>query len=69
MYGYQTNRVKIPNTNHRERFWYIKTVGCEIDATMAQKDIQKIKACYDNGITFWRDADAIAVYNGSNDIL
>lgn len=69
MYGYQTNRVKVPNTNHRSRFWYTKTVGCEIDGAMAQKDIQKIKACYDNGITFWRDAADIAIYNTANTIL
>lgn len=69
MYGYQTNRVKVPNKNHRSRFWYTKTVGCEIDGAMAQRDMQKIKACYDNGITFWRKADDIAIYNTANAIL
>lgn len=69
MYGYKTNRVKVPNTNHRSRFWFTKTIGCELDGAMSQKDMQKIKACYDNGITFWRDAADIAIYNTPNTIL
>jgi hypothetical protein len=62
MYGYQTNRVKIPNSNHTKLYWYTKTVGCEIDGAIPNEDIQVIKACYDNGITFWRNGEDIGRY-------
>lgn len=61
-YGYQTNRVKIPNSNHTKLYWYTKTVGCEIDGAIPNEDIQIIKACYDNGITFWRNGEDIGRY-------
>ena len=62
MFGYQTNRVKIPNTNHRQNYWYTKTVGIDIDGKIPQKDMHIIKNAYNNGITFWRDADLIGSY-------
>jgi hypothetical protein len=66
MYGYQTNLVKVPYTNHRERYWYTKTVGCDVAGAIPNEDIQQIKACYDNGITFWREADDIGNYSDEN---
>lgn len=69
IYGYQTNRVKIPNSDHRHRYWYTKTIGCEIDGAIPNTDIQLIKACYDNGITFWRDPDEIGHYTDDKDNL
>lgn len=62
MYGYQTNRVKVPNKNHRSSYWYTKTVGCEIDGPIPNADLQIIKSCYDNGITFWRRPNEIGRY-------
>lgn len=62
MYGYQTNRVKVPNYNHRERYWYTKTVGCELDGAIPNSDIELIKGCYNNGITFWVNPNEIGKY-------
>jgi len=69
MYGYQTNRVKTPNKNHRSRYWYTKTVGCDIAGAIPNEDMQMIKACYDNGITFWRDPDGVGNYTDGADNL
>ena len=69
MFGYKTNRVKVPNKNHRKRFWYTKTVDCEIDGKIPQKDLEKIKNCYNNGITFWRNASEIGEFNLDNPIV
>lgn len=66
MYGYQTNRVKAPNKNHRSRYWYTKTVGCDIAGSIPNSDMQTIKACYDNGITFWRNASEVGEYTEAN---
>lgn len=68
-FGYQTNRVKAPNKNHRERFWYTKTIDCSVDGSMPQKDIRKINSIYDNGITFWRSENDIGQYDGGNAIV
>lgn len=69
MFGYKTNRVKIPNTNHRKRFWYTKTIDCEIDGRIPQKDLQKIKDCYNNGITFWKNGSEIGEFNLDNPVV
>jgi len=69
LYGYKTNRVKIPNKNHRQRWWYTKTINVNIDGNIPQNDMQRIKNCYDNGITFWRNASEIENYSLSNNII
>ena len=69
MFGYKVNRVKVPNKAHRSRYWYTKTIDINIDGAIPQNDLQKIKNCYDNGITFWRSAAEIQNYSLSNDIV
>lgn len=69
MYGYQTNRVKIPNTNHRQRWWYTKCLNVNLTGNIPQNDLEKIKQCYDNGITFWRNASEIENYSLDNGIV
>ena len=68
MFGYKVNRVKVPNKAHRSRWWYTKTIDVNIDGAIPNKDIQVIKNCYNNGITFWRNADEIQNYALSNAI-
>ncbi len=67
MYGYKTNRVGIPSFAHRENYWYIKTIDVNIDADLPMEDLQKIKACYNNGITFWDNPSNIGNYSVSNE--
>ena len=62
MFGYKVNRVKIPNKCHRSRFWYTKTIDVNIDGAIPNRDMQIIKNCYNNGITFWRNATEIQNY-------
>jgi len=51
--GYTIKRVKLPNLKSRTRFNYIKTAGANIVGSFDQNDLTKIKAIFDNGITFW----------------
>lgn len=67
MYGYKTNRVKIPETNHRKHYWYTKTINANIDGLLPQSDLQKIKECYNRGITFWRSTATIQDYSVASD--
>ena len=69
MFGYKTNRVKIPETNHRENWWFTKTIDVNIKAQIPISDLSKIKACYNNGVTFWRNATNIKNYALSNNII
>lgn len=69
LFGYQTNMVKTPNYNHRERWWYTKTIDALITGDIPNKDGLKIKSIYNNGITFWKNASDIGNYSLSNNII
>lgn len=69
MFGYKTNRVKVPYKNHRSRWWYTKTIDVNIDGKLPQNDLHKIKECYNNGITFWKNPAEIQNYSLSNGIV
>ena len=69
MFGYKVNKIKIPNKAHRSRYWYTKTIDINIDGSIPQNDMQKIKNAYNNGITFWRNASEMSNYELSNDIV
>ncbi len=69
MYGYATNLVKRPYKNHRESYWYIKTIGVNVDGAIPNTDLNIIKNCYNNGITFWRHTAIVGDYTQSNNIV
>lgn len=69
LYGYKTNRVKIPNRNVRENWTYCKTIGCHVSGGLCTDDLRKIQSIYDNGITFWKNGDSIGSYGLSNNCL
>lgn len=55
-YGYSTKRLKVPNIHVRKYWTYVKTVGCEVDATtdgVPQSERDIIEAIFNKGITFW----------------
>ena len=68
MFGYKCNRVKVPLSNHRANYWYTKTIDVNIDGAIPMKDMQKIKDCYNTGLTFWKNPENIGNYNVSNNI-
>ncbi|MBO5713489.1 MAG: hypothetical protein J6R88_04755, partial [Clostridia bacterium] len=51
--GYTVNRMKVPNLRSRLRYNYIKTMGANIVGSFNQEDLAKIKAIFNNGVTFW----------------
>lgn len=67
MYGYATNRVKVPNTHSRPVYTYTKTAGCKIKAPrLCTDDVRKIEQIFDHGITFWMDGDQVGNYDSNN---
>lgn len=69
MFGYKCNRVKIPAKNHRENYWYTKTIDANILGGIPQDDLQTIKDCYNRGITFWKTEEYFRNYSVSNKIV
>lgn len=69
MFGYKVNMVKVPNTAHRSKWWYTKTIDVNIDGGIPDIDMQKIKDAYNKGITFWRNASEIENYSLNNPIV
>lgn len=66
MYGYKTHRVKVPRKNHRENYWYTKTINANISGEIPQDDLQTIKDCYNRGITFWKNPSNFKNYGVAN---
>lgn len=65
-FGYQVNRVKVPNTHNRPHWNYVKTSGCVITGSVPVDDVRKICSIYDSGITFWKNASEIGNYSLDN---
>lgn len=68
MYGYKTNKVKVPNIRGRESWNYVKTIDSKITGSIPFNDLTKIRGIFDNGVTFWH-GDYVGQYNRSNDII
>lgn len=66
MYGYATNKVKIPNRRSRPHWNYVKTNGCVLNGNAPADDIRKICQIYDNGVTFWFDPSEVGDYSLNN---
>ena len=66
MFGYAQKIVDVPNMNARQRFTYVKTIGCKIDCMCPASDLDKIEAIFNNGIRFWKDHTQIGNYTDDN---
>lgn len=69
VYGYQVNKMKVPNVAHRQNWWYTKTINANIIGNVPNDYMNKIKQAYDNGLTFWRNPSNFLNYNASNGIV
>lgn len=70
MYGYATNKVKIPNRNGRPHWNYVKTGGANLKGTsgVPSDDMKKLVSIYDNGITFWKKGNELGDYSLDNSL-
>lgn len=69
MFGYKVNRLGKPLKNHRQNWWYTKTIGANIDGNIPNEDMQLIKNIYNNGVTYWKNPANIKNYSVSNNIV
>ena len=66
MYGYKTNKVKIPNLNNRPNWNYVKTINATLRADIPQSDLQSLRAIFDNGVTLWHNPETFCDYSANN---
>ena len=65
-YGYQINRLKVPNISGRKEWNYVKTKDCEIVGNIPASIKASIISIFNNGITFWKHGDNIGDYSLDN---
>lgn len=69
MFGYRTDRLKVPNTFGR-RYWnFVKTRVANIEGEVPQDDINELKAIFNSGITIWHDPSKYLDYSQNNAIV
>lgn len=66
LFGYATNKVKVPNISSRPHWNYVKTAGCIIRCNAPADDVNKICSIFDNGITFWKHSFEVGDYSLDN---
>ena len=67
-YGYQTNRLKVPNISGRKAWNYVKTRECEIVGNIPASIKASIIDIFNTGVTFWKDGDKIGDYSQDNSL-
>lgn len=65
-YGYQTNRLKIPNRSSRPHWNYLRTANCTIKGSIPADDMKKICDIHNAGITYWKNGNEVGNYNLDN---
>lgn len=66
MFGYQTNKVKIPNLSSRPYFNYVQTIGVNIIGGIPNEDMDTLKAIFNAGVTIWKPNATIGDYSVDN---
>lgn len=66
MFGYQANRVKIPDIVSRPKWNYVKTVDCQFTGDCPAQAERSLKQIFDNGIRFWKKEEYVGKYDTSN---
>ena len=69
LYGYQTNKVKVPNVTGRSQFNYVKVAGDMFEPLTNGKvnsfDISRMNMIANNGITFWHNIANVGNYSSA----
>ena len=75
MFGYKTNALKVPNTNNRPNWNYVKTINAiivpldstsQVNNTIPQEDLMELKSIFNNGVTLWHNPSTFLDYSQSN---
>lgn len=67
-FGYQINKLQVPNRNARRYWTYLKTATCVLTGSVPNDDSSKIVQIYNQGITWWNNGDNIGDYSLDNTV-
>ena len=67
VFGYQVDRVKVPNITGRPSWNYVQTVGANMHGDVPSDRLAIMNKCLDSGCTFWHTTD-VGNYGLSNSI-
>lgn len=65
-FGYQVNRLALPNINKRPIWDYMKTFGANLEGNIPENDLAKLRRLFDNGCTFWHNTSYFLDYSQNN---
>lgn len=68
VFGYEVDKVKVPNVTGRLSWNYVKTVGACMGGGVPADRLSKMNECLDSGITFWHTVD-VGDYGLTNPIV
>lgn len=66
-YGYKVNRFKVPESNTRVNWNYVKTRDASIYGNIPNNMLEQIREIFDNGVTYWH-TDNVGDYSLSNPV-
>lgn len=66
MYGYQINRVRIPNLHARKSWTYIKVADLKASGDFPDDDFDEIRKAFNRGLTFWDYTKTVGDYSQDN---
>ena len=69
MFGYATNKLKVPNINGRTNWNYVKTAECNFTGDIPQQYLDAIRKIFCRGITFWHNPSTFLDYSQDNSIV
>ena len=69
MFGYKTNRVKLPNERGRQNWNYVETRNCNVCGSIPQEDLEKLRNIYNTGVTIWHNSETFLDYSVANNIV
>lgn len=67
MYGYEVDRIKVPEFASRPSWNYVKTANCPYNGNVNPEDMEQIQNIYNAGVTLWHTWD-VGNYSLSNGV-
>lgn len=66
MFGYATNKVKVPTLVSRPHWNYIQTIDANVKGNMPADDRELIKGLFEKGVRFWHNGSELGNYELDN---
>lgn len=69
MFGYSVNRIKKPNLGTRQNWNYVETQNVILSGDYPDFYMDRIKQCFNSGITFWNNPTTYGDYTQPNGVV